>query len=545
MIKLKFIGTALSLFLSVTAIPGQQVADSTYWFYFTDKNNNEFSLSNPDAFLSQRSLERRAWQSLPVDMTDLPITGMYLDSLESLGLHIVHTSKWLNGALVESTDRSLIDTLHQLSFVDTLPWIPDRSVKRHLLPPVGERFEPPSSTAGSFDYGISLRQVEQLGIPYLHQDGYTGKGVYVTVLDGGFIGMDASLPAFDRLISEGRLLATRNLVRNLSGVYDGITHGMGVASTIVGNWNGMLIGTGPDASLIIATTENPESETKIEEFAWIEASEWADSLGTDIINTSLGYSRFDDSLTNYTYEDLDGKTSFISRANSMVAGKGMVSVTSAGNSGDNKWFYITPPADALDMIAVGAIDSMEVITGFSSRGPTYDYRIKPEVVAMGRSTVIQGVDGSVRLANGTSFASPLIAGAVASLWQAHPEVPAKELIRAILYSADRRYNPDATYGYGVPNFLSALHSISSVIGSISGEGPRIYPNPFQQSIHIDLSPELADFYVVTLYDLQGRMIIRKEMMIPGETELPESLRPGIYLLELSNGNTRYRARIVK
>lgn len=531
---------SISLFLEA-----QEVAKNTYWFYFTDKENNEYSFQDPEQFLSKRSLNRRAWQSLPLEITDLPVTSSYVDSLESLGLTVVHTSKWLNGALVESIDQPLIDTLHRITFIDTLPWKPEPSAEYILTVPSGSRFAPPDAPAETFNYGYAFRQTDQLKAQYLHQNGYTGRGVYVAVLDGGFVGMDNSLPAFMDLMQDGRLIATRNLVRDLSSVYDGISHGTRVASVIAGNWDGFIVGTGPGVSLILAATENPMSETRIEEFAWIEAAEWADSLGADVINTSLGYSTFDDTLTNYTYADMDGRTAFISRANSLLASKGIVSVTSAGNSGDDSWFYITAPADASDILSVGAIDSTETITAFSSRGPTFDQRIKPDVVALGRLVVLQSQDGSAQLSNGTSFSSPLIAGAVASLWQAYPEMPASELIRAVRASGDRRYNPDATYGYGVPDFLSAFHAISSVIPTPPSDELRVYPNPFRESIRIDLPPDRSGMYTISVYDLQGRKVYRNFIEVPCEVVLPGDLRQGMYLLELNDGMTQFRARILK
>ena len=239
------------------------------------------------------------------------------------------------------------------------------------------------------------------------------------MLDGGFTKL-TTLPAFLTPVTNSQILATRNFVERDKDVYNASSHGTSVSSIIVADWPDTLVGTAPDIHLILATTENVRSETRIEEYAWIEAAEWADSLGADIINTSLGYTTFDDSTTNYTYRDMNGKTAHISIANSMTAAKGMVSVTSAGNSGNDSWYHIGAPADAADILTVGAVDINGLLASFSSRGPTYDHRIKPEISAMGALTAVQSSDGTAKLGYGTSYSSPVIAGATAVLWQAFP-----------------------------------------------------------------------------------------------------------------------------
>jgi subtilisin family serine protease len=522
----------------------QRVAENAYWFYFTDKLNNGFSLTQPEAFLSQRSIDRRAWQSLPVDQSDLPVTKSYVDSLEALGLEVMHTSKWLNGVLVASTDNLLLDTLHRLSFIDTLRWVPATAERYFPRKPQVERFDPPLPSPPAYLYGFSANQIKQINLDFLHEKGYTGRGVLLAVLDAGFTNL-TTLPAFTGPVENGQILAARNFVEKEKDVYNAHSHGTNVSSIIVAQWPDTLMGTAPDVQLILATTEDARSETRIEEYSWIEGAEWADSLGADIINTSLGYTVFDDTTTNYSYRDMDGQTAHISIANGMTAAKGMISVTSAGNSGSDDWYHVGAPADADDILAVGAVNKDGVLASFSSRGPTYDHRIKPEVSAMGALTAIQSTDSTARLGYGTSFSSPVIAGATAVLWQAFPGLSSSELMRWIIESGDRAEDPDIQYGYGIPSFRTAYHAITSVDRSLLPAELNIYPNPFTESIFIGVPAEKSGTYNINLYDMQGRLVSSGRVNAPGRTLLPSALLPGMYIIEIQNDIATLRSRIIK
>lgn len=532
------------ILLFVSGLQAQRIAPDTYWFYFTDKAGNGYSVDQPDAFLSQRSIDRRAWQSLPVDASDLPVTSRYVDSLASLGLDVLHVSKWLNGVLVESSNQQLIDTLYRLSFIDTVQWDHTKEPRYYPPAPSGKRFEDPLAVPPDYQYGFSTEQVTQLKLDYLHEQGYTGNGVTIAVLDAGFYRMQ-SLPAFEVAYANNKVIAGKSFVQQIDGVYAAHSHGMSVSSIIIANWPDNLVGAAPDATLALALTENPYSETRVEEYAWIEGAEWADSLGSDILNTSLGYTEFDDSTTNFTYEDMDGKTAHISVANGMTASKGMVSVTSAGNSGNDPWHYIGAPADATDILSVGAVDQAGMLAAFSSRGPTFDHRIKPEVSAMGALTAVQATDSTARLGYGTSYASPMIAGAAAVLWQAYPALTSTELMRRIIESGDRYEAPDTEYGYGIPSFRAAFWAITST-GNPSATGQlKAYPNPFTSHLFIEAPGDLGGTYHMQLFDIQGRIIHDTEITAPGRTDLPESISPGIYILQLSNGSEYFRTRIIR
>jgi len=536
----------LFLFVLVAAarLSAQRVAENVYWYYYTDKDENGYAVDHPLAFLSGRSVERRAWQSLPVDETDLPVNSAYTDSLRSLGLEVLATSRWLNGVLVKSNDQDLIDTLLMLSFIDTAAWQPDPDLTFYPGPPTGSRFEPPVPGAMPYAYGFSGDQVRQLKTDYLHEQGYDGAGVRIAVLDAGFSNLE-DLPAFEAPLNNGQLIATRNFVNPGESVFGSHSHGTNVTSIIAGYWPDTLIGTAPGADILLGMTENPASETRIEEYSWIQGAEWADSLGADVINTSLGYTEFDDSTTNYTYTDMDGKTAHISIANSMTAAKGMVSVTSAGNSGADPWYYIGAPADAENILSVGAVDNFGSLASFSSHGPTYDHRIKPEVSAMGVLTVIQSSDGQARRGYGTSFSSPLIAGATASLWQAYPALSAKELMRWIIESGDRYNVADTEYGYGVPSFRGAYWAITSSHDRENMHALRAYPNPVDDYLILEVPVTDRGTYELRIFDIQGRIVYSAEADLPGRVSPGRSMLPGIYIVEVNRNNTVYRTRIIK
>jgi serine protease AprX len=377
----------------------------------------------------------------------------------------------------------------------------------------------------------------------LHELGYTWKGVWIAVLDAGFRNVD-SLISFEPMIGEGRILETRNYVNEQPVFRLSSSHGMYVLSTMGGEWDGFMVGTAPHASYLLCTTEDVSRETRLEEIAWIEAAEYADSLGVDVLNTSLGYSDFDGNSFDYSYRDLDGLTSFISRAASLCSSRGMVACNSAGNEGDDGWYYITPPADAFDILAVGAVDSSNRIAVFSSRGPSFDARIKPDVTAMGVASGLQSSQGGVTRGDGTSFASPILAGSVACLWQAYPELPAKELIHRIRQSGDRHKNPDSTYGFGLPNFSQAYHAITSIPVHLQPGELELWPNPASELLMIRIPEQIPEQLEIRFYDLQGRVCCTTWSTLPGEIALPPALGKGIHIVEIRTREYIYRSRLI-
>jgi len=539
MIKFKLL--VFTLLLSLGA-HSQEIAPGAYWIYFSDKDGDSYQTDQPDQFLSERSVNRRAMQGLAVDRLDLPVSSAYLEEIKQMGVEVKHVSKWLNGIAMINMDESTFQNVVQKPFTDTVPWAPETDDLFFPQKNGQERFNPPLESDPEFNYGIAREQLEQVRTNGLHELGYTGSGVWIGVLDAGFYNVD-SLPSFIPLIDENRILGTRNYVNETFLYRLNSSHGMSVLSIMAGEYDGYLVGTAPHASYLLCSTENSDQETRIEEIAWIEAAEYADSLGVDVLNTSLGYSDFDGEAYDYTYHDMDGHSSYISRAASLTASRGMILCNSAGNSGDDPWFYITAPADATDILTVGAVDSTNLLAGFSSRGPSFDGRTKPDITAMGRASGIQHRGGEFARGNGTSYASPVMAGSVAALWQAFPELSAIDLMLKIRQSAHRTERPDDNYGFGTPNMLYAYHTITRIPARFSAGTMEVWPNPARQRIMIKISE--SGEQLVRIYDLNGRLVSSQQVQLPGEMELPPSLSSGIYIIEIRTEGYIYRSRLLR
>ena len=538
--KLKLILLAL---LVTPLLNAQEIADSVYWVYFTDKDETRYQISSPEEFLSERSINRRAWQGLGIDRRDLPVNSNYVQEIKEMDVEVRHISRWLNGIAMINADSVQFQKVLEKSFTDTLAWSPPTDDLYFPPKKSGERFGPPLETPPGFSYGIAREQVTMLQMDHVHELGYTGKGVWIAVLDAGFYNVD-SLPSFEAMIAEGRLLGTRNFVNDLHVFRESSSHGMNVLSTMVGEWDGYMVGTAPHASYLLCVTENPAQETRLEEIAWIEAAEYADSLGFDVFNTSLGYSDFDGEAYDYSYSDMDGKTTFVSRAASLTASRGIISVNSAGNEGNDDWYYITAPADAPNILTVGAVDSTNVIGTFSSRGPSFDARVKPDVTAMGVASGVQYQTGGLARGSGTSFSSPILAGSVASLWQAYPDLPANEMIHFVRQGGDRLKNPDSTHGFGLPDFFRIYFSITNVSNRMIPGHLEVYPNPASEMIMIKVPGQEAGLQTLGFYDFSGRKVHVMQTELPGRVDLPGGLCPGIYILEINTGSGVYRSRLI-
>jgi subtilisin family serine protease len=428
--------------------------------YLKDKGVSETATASPETFLSAEAIERRTKRNVDITLSDVPISSSHIETIAATGVRVVTQSKWMASVVVESEDSLSVERLKALPIVDSVlcVW---QGEDRLRATECGEDTSPltPDCDRSTEPYGYSAAQLNMLnGIP-LHDAGRKGQGMRIAVIDAGFLHVDR-IAAFASL----RLLGTHNVVFPGHNVFCEDDHGTKVLSCLAAHLPGVMIGTAPEASYLLIKSEDTRTEFPIEEDYWAAAIEYADSVGVDVVSSSLGYYRFDMADTIYLPSDLDGRTALITRVAQTAADKGMLVVCSAGNEGQHEWEKITFPADAPDVLTVGAIAVNEQLSFFSSKGFTADYRVKPDVVALGSGVCVIDADGNMHYTNGTSFSTPIVAGLSACLWQALPWLDSKELIALIRRTASQAEQPDAERGYGIPDMYKAyIHELNEPV----------------------------------------------------------------------------------
>lgn len=453
-----------------------------------------------------------------INVYDSPVSDRYIQQLHEKNVEIIGVSKWLNAACVKGYPAELTSE----SYVTTVQKLGRYQVTQYQT----------QKTTEDFSYGNSDWQLEMLQLDSFHRKGYTGKNVTVALFDAGFYKAD-TVYAFDSLWAQSRIKGYWDFLTNDTSIfweYDG--HGKYVLSIIGANWPDSMMGAAPHANYLLTRTEDVNFEKHLEEYAWVKALEWADSMGADIIHSSLGYSQFDTLEGDYTYQDMDGETTIITKATDIAYAKGIFITNSAGNEGDDEWKYITAPCDGKHVLCVGAVDSNRQHAVFSSYGPSADGRVKPEVMAMGQGVTFVNNKGNLQTGNGTSFSGPLIAGMVACLKQAWPNMSNDRIFQAIIRSADRYDNPDTAYGYGIPNVLVAdsLLEVFSSVPLTSRPEISIYPNPVENELHISSPQAMTQIEVM---DIHGKRITMLE--VDGQhdyTLVTSDLIQGLYVLRI-------------
>lgn len=536
--------------------------NSTYWVMFTDKSGNPYSVNKPSDYLTEKAITRRNKQNIAVNASDLPVNPDYIVGVKNLGVTIISKSKWFNSIAISTNDTAKVNAVKALPYVKEIKILSSPSTNK-----VPDKFEMErstmavrpvksniSATSDVFNYGPSFSQAHQIGVDCMHNMGYQGQGMTIASLDDGFYRAD-SLPAFDSLRINGQILGTHDFVDTTSVYLDANdAHGMNTLSCIGGNLPGHIVGTAPKAKFWLFRTENVYSESWQEEINWEVAAEFADSVGVDIITSSLGYSiGMTDPAQNHTYSEMDGKTTIISKAAEWAARKGIFVTVAAGNSAGPPWYKITAPGDADSVLTVGAIDSVGVIASFSSRGLTYDGRIKPNTCARGMQAVVASPTGDIANENGTSFSTPITAGAVACLWQANPTKTNMEILNAIQQSASQHYTPDSIKGYGIPNFCIANALLTGIDAhQVNGDNLNVYPNPFNADFNISFYSDKKLIIDVELFDVSGRNIFHQQKSISANSNnvfnsntFGEKLDDGIYILRLVTPQKIFFKKIVK
>ena len=522
-------------------------AQEYYWVGFRDKKDSPWSVSNPRQYLSEKAIQRRAKQGIPVDESDLPVNPAYVTAVRNLGVEVVHSSKWLNGVTVRSKVAGFSDSLKKLSFVKeyqlTKPNLTPKSLKHKF------DYQENPVPIDTSKYGLSVYQTGIMNGQYLHNNGFQGKNMVIGVLDAGFYRVN-QFAAFSRLRLENRILGTHDFVNPLSDIYQQDSHGMSVLSTMGGYIPGSLIGTAPEASYWLIRTEDSATEYLIEEDNWVAGAEFADSIGVDVINSSLGYTEFDDPVMNHAYRDMDGKTTRITRGANFAASKGILVFISAGNERNKKWHYISAPSDGDEVICVAAVNKYGQPASFSSAGPASDGDVKPNAAAIGWNTVLQGSNGSVAYSNGTSFSSPVLAGMGACLWQSNPGVRARDVKLAIEKSCSLYLKPDTVLGYGIPDFRVADQLLKALYHNPVKEGADwlVFPSPFKETLFLHfLNPVQNHQVFVSVTGMKGTLCFSRTFTSGNDLTL-EGLDPlpaGIYILNVKYGNANRSVKIVK
>ena len=528
--------TFLLLILSSFIASAQEDA----WVYFTNKPDATFYLANPLEMLSQRSLDRRTAQNISLNTTDVPVSQTYITSVtNATGITVMAKSKWLNALHVRGSIPN-IQNLESLTFVDHIQFanssLNSRNASSTAISEVNKNLE----TQVNFNYGNAANQIQMLNGHLLHQQDYTGNGKIIAVLDAGFPGVNTISP-FQRLRDNNKILGGYDFVNRNANFYTGGNHGTLVLSTMGGYVENQLVGTAPDAAYYLFITEDVASENPVEESYWVEAAEMADSLGVDVINTSLGYFTYNNPNYSYEYADMNGTTAFISRGADIAFSKGMICVVSAGNSGASSNPHISAPADAINVLTVGAVNASENYATFSSIGPSFDGRVKPDVVAQGQNAVISDTSGNIGTASGTSFSGPIIAGMVASFWQALPNKTNAEIIQLIKQSAHLYLNPTIQMGYGIPDFSSAL---SLNTPSFSAEKILLYPNPANNIVSLRL-PNSVENAEIHLYNNLGQRVLKAILPSNNATFSVSNLASGIYLYKIISSNNTQTGKLIK
>lgn len=538
----KFKYTAALIFFFSACILNGQTDQFRYFYrvYFTDKNLN-INITDPSSLLSERALVRRQKSGIPApDFRDLPVFSGYLNQIKSLGLSLHCTSKWLNTGLFKTAEPLNTDILL------TLPFVKDVKIVKS---PAGKSMyaDKLDFVADESDFPAYDKPLTMTGGQALHNAGFDGKGILVAVLDGGFNDADI-IPSLELLRKRKGIKTTRDFVTGNLNVYDHHTHGTAVLSVLAGQIEGVIRGTAPGADFMLFRTEDTSDEFPVEEDFWAAAAEFADSAGADIITSSLGYSYFDDPLLNYKFSDLDGNSAFVTRAADIAASKGILVFCSAGNERNKSWERILAPSDGDSVMCIGAVDENEIISAFSSAGPSADGRVKPDIAAMGVSVTIQTSPSSVSYASGTSFSCPVMSGMTACLLQAVPAATNAGIMEAVHQSADRFNSPDSLYGYGIPDMSVALKKLQDAVLKIPENDFIAFPNPTTGDIEI-IFREQPESIRLEIFSSTGKFIHSNYF----STFAGRSLRinalnnreQGIYFIRLTTGTGVYFQKIIK
>jgi len=535
----------LLLVLTILSIQQGVAQSQDAWVFFADKENVEVSLADPILIMTQEAIDRKELHGTAIDERDVPVNENYITQIKNAtGITVRSKSKWMNCVYIIGSQPN-IEALLDFPFVTNVEYA-DKSLNLFPGAPIENKFS--LEEAGQnviYNYGAATNQIEMLSGDYLHELDYSGEGMIVAVLDAGFPSIDTN-PGFQKMRDENRILGTYDFEARTENVDGTSSHGFVTSSDIGGFLQNEFVGTAPQASFYFFVTEYTPSETPVEEAWWVEALERSDSLGVDVVNTSLGYRGFDNPNYNHTYEDLDGQTTFSARGANIAFDKGMILVTSAGNGGNTSFPTVGTPGDSPGTLTVGAVNSNGIYVAFSSIGPTVDGRVKPDVMAQGSNAAVINTGGNIDFSSGTSFSSPIMAGVITCLWQSRPDVPNGHIMQIVRESANLYNNPTDQMGYGIPNFENAYVALQELglEDDFLMSNFALYPNPVTSKINISF-PEGISNGTFTIYSILGNKVLSTEISRNLNSVNMESLNSGMYIASINSNNKQISFKIIK
>lgn len=547
------------LFLQTYLVHAQDIYK--YWIAFNDKDTTTFKLAAPEKYLSQKAIERRAKYGVRIDMHDIPVNEKYVDTIALTGVDVHNKSKWLNGVTIFTPDKSKAAQIKQFAFVKEVRYVGYEKQKREtgkevkdlneMLSVLEQKFskdEP--KQADSMFYGKAAKQLQMLNGHKLHEKGFLGQRITIAVIDAGFKNAN-KLASFANVYDEGRVLGTRDFVENNILVYEDDDHGMAVWGCMSAYAPYKYVGTAPKADYWLLRSEQAEIEYPVEETYWATAAEFADSVGVDLINSSLGYNEFIDHSLDHTQKELDGKTALISKAAAIAAGRGMVVVNSAGNEGDEEWKLIGVPADVQEVITVGGVDNKGHYAYFSSTGLTSDKRIKPDVVALGESAWVASQYGTFYEGNGTSYASPILAGVIACLMQANDSADGKAIADALRLSGSQYNQPDRYLGYGIPDAWLANKILGGDSSFVLNKDQLLDARMLDdKQLHITFHTASKQKISITVTDEYGKVWVKDTEAFKQHgvyrfgLKKTKKLKRGVYAVSVISAGETFRHRLV-
>jgi serine protease AprX len=529
--------------MALVSVPAP-AQENRYMVFFKDKQGVSFTTDAPAEFLSAKAIDRRLKHGIGVTDQDLPVRGSYVQGVRNTGANTFFTTRWLNGVLVQCAP-GVISAITVLPYVDRVEFVaplPKLSAGgRHSM----------SLRRQSNHVGVETEnQLQMIGIDRMHEGDYKGQGITIAIFDSGFPGVQTA-PAFQNIFSEERFIGTvsYDFVHNSPDVFQHDDHGTEVLSVIGAEIPDAYTGGAFEAAFQLFITEDVPTEYRIEEYNWLFAAEKADSAGVDIIHSSLGYYDFDDPAMNYSVDDMDGKTTVVTKAAQWAADRGILVVASAGNEGAiPSWRIITAPADAEDVLAIGGVNSLREKVSSSSTGPTSDNRIKPDLVALGAGVKVVKPNGQISTASGTSLAAPLITSLVAGILQRYPQLTNKEIMALLKQTSSQASHPDNLLGYGIPNFQAAVNYTDQTPQAHPFE---VFPNPLQHdTLTISpFDPGAVDSCEIEIVSAQGQILGRDTVRFDWLNRTYKAdmtgRAPGIYYIRVFWGKSRQTIKLLK